>query len=158
MIDICLCLRYTLGPIPLTYGTPSGHSGWRSGSGSCGHGLVTCAPGRLRDNARPALRPACEELRCTEAGGGRVTPASEWSAQEARTGAERRRSFAAASAAVERREASASRWTRCRIARCGQVGTHVYRRSASFFSLRLGFRGFGFRDRMMRAGTTTGRL
>src|SRR6185312_7960395 len=40
--------------------TPAGHSGWRSESGACGQGLVTSAPGRLRENARPALRPACD--------------------------------------------------------------------------------------------------
>ncbi len=42
--------------------TPAGHSGWRSESGSRGQGLVTSALGRLRDNARPALRPACESI------------------------------------------------------------------------------------------------
>jgi hypothetical protein len=40
--------------------TPAGHSGWWSESGARGQGLVTSAPGRLRDNARPALRPVCE--------------------------------------------------------------------------------------------------
>jgi|GEM_PF-7070471 len=40
--------------------TPAGHSGWRSESGARGQGLVTSAPGRLRENARPALRPACD--------------------------------------------------------------------------------------------------
>jgi hypothetical protein len=42
--------------------TPAGHSGWWSESGARGQGLVTSAPGRLRDNARPALRPACESI------------------------------------------------------------------------------------------------
>jgi hypothetical protein len=42
--------------------TPAGHSGWRSESGARGQGLVTSALGRLRDNARPALRPACDEI------------------------------------------------------------------------------------------------
>ena len=35
--------------------TLAGHSGWWSESGACGQGLVTSAPGRLRENARPAL-------------------------------------------------------------------------------------------------------
>ena len=39
--------------------TPAGHAGWRSESGSRGSGLVTLAPGRLRENVRPALRPVC---------------------------------------------------------------------------------------------------
>src|SRR5579859_298854 len=40
--------------------TLAGHSGWRSESGARGQGLVTSALGRLRENARPALRPACD--------------------------------------------------------------------------------------------------
>jgi len=42
--------------------TPAGHSGWRSESGARGQGLVTSALGRLRENARPALRPACDHI------------------------------------------------------------------------------------------------
>jgi len=40
--------------------TPAGHSGRRSESGARGQGLVTSAPGRLRENARPALWPVCD--------------------------------------------------------------------------------------------------
>ena len=42
--------------------TLAGHSGWRSESGARGQGLVTSALGRLRENARPALRPVCDHI------------------------------------------------------------------------------------------------
>src|SRR6185437_6695887 len=48
------------GAVSLRTRTLAGHSGWWSESGACGQGLVTSAPGRLRENARPALRPACD--------------------------------------------------------------------------------------------------
>src|SRR6185312_13956658 len=70
--------------------------------GSRGRRLVTAVPGRLRENARPV----CEELAGLGQGEMQLTPATAAS-QEARSGAERRRRFAAASAAVERRQASA---------------------------------------------------
>ncbi len=40
--------------ISLAERTAAGDTGWWSGSGSRGWGLVTSAPGRLRVNARPA--------------------------------------------------------------------------------------------------------
>jgi hypothetical protein len=42
------------GAVSLGTRTPAGHSGRRSESGARGQGLVTSAPGRLRQNARPA--------------------------------------------------------------------------------------------------------
>jgi hypothetical protein len=48
--------------VSLSARTLAGHSGWWSESGARGQGLVTSALGRLRDNARPALRPVCESI------------------------------------------------------------------------------------------------
>ena len=75
------------------------------------------------------------DVRCTGDGRERVTPVpNEFCPRKRATGAERRRSFAAASAAVERRKASASRWTRGRIRLMRLHSICVYRRSASLFS------------------------
>jgi hypothetical protein len=51
--------------------TPAGHAGWRSESGSRGRRFVTSAPGRLREDVRPALRPVCGHAAgLGQAGGG----------------------------------------------------------------------------------------
>jgi hypothetical protein len=114
--------------------TPAGHAGWRSGSGSCGCRFVTCALGRLRENVRPALRPVCGHvagLGQAGAGNARFLAAS----QEERSGAERWRSFAAASAVVGRRQASALRSARDRIPKDADGRLRVYRRLAVLFYL-----------------------
>ena len=42
--------------------TAAGDAGRRGECGSRGRGLVSFAPGRLRENARPALRPVCDNV------------------------------------------------------------------------------------------------
>jgi hypothetical protein len=71
------------GAVSLGTRTPAGHSGRWSESGARGQGLVTSAPGRLWDNARPALRPACESIAgLGQAGAGNLHPSAK--SQEAR--------------------------------------------------------------------------
>jgi hypothetical protein len=91
----------------------------------------------LGSYARPARRPACGATRCTVDGRERVTPVPHSSIPgSALAGAERWRSVAAASAVVERRQASARRF-----ARAAPAGAVVEYASAGVPPLFL-FRGF----------------
>src|SRR5208282_2612939 len=76
-----------------------------------GRGSSPPLPGGSGSYARPALRPVCAETRWTGTGQMQVTP-DDARSQEARTGVELWRSVAAASAVVERRQASARRFAR----------------------------------------------
>jgi hypothetical protein len=76
-----------------------------------GEGSSPLLPGGSGDNVRPALRPVCGKAAGLGQAKMQVTP-DDAGSQEARAGAERWRLVAAASAAVERRQACAPRWAR----------------------------------------------
>ena len=74
-------------------------------------GTTQSAPGRLRASCPPALRPVCEVLRWTGDRKERIIPFGP-AIQETWPEVEKPRRKALASAAVKRREASASRGAR----------------------------------------------
>ena len=105
-------------------------NGWRSERGSRGQGLVTFAPGRLRDNARPALRPVCDlvaGLGQAEADNARLLAAS----QEVRL-----KLSGGVGSLPQVPQWNAVRRARCASARAAPagaaVGLRACRRSASF--------------------------
>jgi hypothetical protein len=99
-----------------------------------GGGSSPSLPGGSGDIRPAGTMTGLREARWTGTGGGRqhlLTPHP----RKRVSGAELRRSFAAASAAVERRQASALAFSARRICRCGHCTKCVCRRSASFYLL-----------------------
>src|SRR5579872_1905419 len=107
-------------PISVTVEKSRSRTGRRPATPAGGAGTVPAGggsslplPGGSGKYARPARRPACEELAGLGQAKMQATPDDAESSlqgevtQEARTGAELRGSLAAASAVVERRQASA---------------------------------------------------
>jgi hypothetical protein len=103
------------------------------------------APGRLRASSRPALRPVCEVLAALASG--RVLPFAPDGSRK--RGPKLSRGVKAlARPAVERREASGSRWGRSRARRCGscKVRLSALRLPSLFFPF------VAFRNRLPELG------